>query len=739
MIQLQIDGIYIDLYEQSPPKLTFTIEDIRDTSAKSIFSRTFRVPATSHNSEFFKTAFEINGLDFDITQKREARIYVDSLLFRTGQVRLQKIYLSGQNQKIDYELIFLGETKDFGTSVGEGFLNELDLSEYTHTLNNTQVITSWAAYPTSPNLNGGIFDGDILYPLIDFGVNYDSDGIPTQTRISQNNTGKHFTQSGTGNPLPVNRFKPMIRAKAVWDKIFDEAGYSYSSEFLTSNMFRKLYLSAFGNDDNNEIEFKENELEVSIESLNNQFSPLIVPFDNILLDPAGNFNTTTYKYIVPSNGLYRIRSRFYGTLGGSEFSTGTIQVELEKNSTTIFSQNYSVSGENIYEINFDSGIQTQTLTAGDTIQLRVNVIDDGFDRYNIESADLLVLEAPGDVSIAPLLDDKYKKIDFIKDIITKFRLVLIPDKEREKHFTIEPWADYIGTGSVIDWTSKLDLSKDVIYEPLFFTQKSVINFTDKGDDKDFLNVLNEDIFDETFGSLIVKSNNDYLSDERTIKTNVAPTPITQIERKNTSIGANFIIPQIHAHEPGTNASYPVQHKPIRPHSRLLFYNGVKTTSGINWYLESYGLNPLSTFPMVSYYDNYSPGSSSLNLNWQREQGYIENFTAALNGESVYERYWEGYINSLYNPFSRRMTAYFVLDYNDLYDFSFDKVIFVKNTYFYVEKIYDVPIGQKSVVKVDLIKLVDYDIDTGGFVPPQIVWNTADFKWDEASLEWNEII
>jgi len=140
MVELIVDGISIDLYEQSPPKLTFTIEDIRDTSAKSVFSRTFRVPATSHNNQFFKTAFEINGLDFDITQKREAFIYVDSLLFRTGQIRLQKIYLSGQQQKVDYELIFLGETKDFGTSVGEGYLNELDLSEYTHTQNISNVI-----------------------------------------------------------------------------------------------------------------------------------------------------------------------------------------------------------------------------------------------------------------------------------------------------------------------------------------------------------------------------------------------------------------------------------------------------------------------------------------------------------------------------------------------------------------------------------------------------------------------
>ena len=57
----------------------------------------------------------------------------------------------------------------------------------------------------------------------------------------------------------------------------------------------------------------------------------------------------------------------------------------------------------------------------------------------------------------------------------------------------------------------------------------------------------------------------------------------------------------------------------------------------------------------------------------------------------------------------------------------------------MEKISDVPIGEKTSVKVDLIKLNDYDINTDGFIPPRIRWDNADFKWNEASLEWNALI
>jgi hypothetical protein len=69
MVQIRVGDIYLDLYQFDPPKLNFAIEDITDTSARSEFTQTFRIPATSNNSEFFTTAFDINGFDFDITQK----------------------------------------------------------------------------------------------------------------------------------------------------------------------------------------------------------------------------------------------------------------------------------------------------------------------------------------------------------------------------------------------------------------------------------------------------------------------------------------------------------------------------------------------------------------------------------------------------------------------------------------------------------------------------------------------
>ena len=48
MVQLRVYNngtqYWLDLYEESPIKLTLSVEDITDASAASTFSRTFRVP-----------------------------------------------------------------------------------------------------------------------------------------------------------------------------------------------------------------------------------------------------------------------------------------------------------------------------------------------------------------------------------------------------------------------------------------------------------------------------------------------------------------------------------------------------------------------------------------------------------------------------------------------------------------------------------------------------------------------
>ena len=89
----QLNQYWLDLYETEPIKLTLSVEDITNAEAKSVFSRTFRVPATPANNIFFKHAFLVDGIDYDVTVKKPAEIIVDGAEFRQGHIRLQRIFV----------------------------------------------------------------------------------------------------------------------------------------------------------------------------------------------------------------------------------------------------------------------------------------------------------------------------------------------------------------------------------------------------------------------------------------------------------------------------------------------------------------------------------------------------------------------------------------------------------------------------------------------------------------------
>ena len=88
-------------------------------------------------------------------------------------------------------------------------------------------------------------------------------------------------------------------------------------------------------------------------------------------------------------------------------------------------------------------------------------------------------------------------------------------------------------------------------------------------------------------------------------------------------------------------------------------------------------------------------------------GSVSGFPRNL-GVSLYNSYWTSYISSLYNRNARRVTGTFILDDQDLRAFSFDDVIFLNGHYYQPEKITDASVGRPDKVKVQLIKLLNYN-------------------------------
>lgn len=808
-IQLVVSGsageTWLDLYEEEPIKLTFNIEDVLTATPKAEFSRQFRVPASDVNYEFFSTAFEISGVDFNPGLKVPARIVLDGSDFKQGELRLQNVYRNDTSGKIDYECLFLGSAKSFSSVLGEKHIGELDWTDYNFLFDVAAITSSWQAYPESNDVNA-LNNGDVLFPIVDFGNTYNGT-VTEQTRIALDHPsadGGSFEKSN--HPMNVTRFKPMVRVREVVRRIFEQSGFSVTGQFFNTNGdVRQMFLSAWGNDDSVNVNNSTSNLAkwgpgtLALDTTPGYFNipnlP-VVSFDygsNLFIGTGfggpPNFYTA---YEIPTNGAYEydlvlklsfaanegdtyvyvlthtppglgfnINYRFTissGTgpcAGGDSLSiekdTGGGYVLIDQICSYEVPSNPNPDDPNLgstffYEYTIAETISLPTAVAGTTIIPLYWSVTPGTNTGGIVTLQndsyIEVTEAVGDFNLSTSFNTKHKCIDFIKDLFKMFRLVMIPDLATNT-FEIIPWQQYIGSGEVKDWSGKLDINKDLVIRPLLLDQKDRVVLAME-DDEDVYNNNNQTVFDESFGTRRLDSVYDILEGETEVKTNVAPTPAQQIEGYESDVNwEDFTIPQIHALD---SDGAETKHEPIKPKPRILYYNGLKNINASRWYLEDINLNPpeaKSNVPVVSF-SNQMPqgGPNNRNLLFERETNWAGAPSPyhPITGQDLYGLYWSKYYSLIYGKDTRRVTAYFVLDTTDILNFKYNDVIYVEGIYYYVEKIYDAPLGKKANVKVDLITLKDYRPKVTPIPPTAgIIWENANVNWEVGyPLTWDMV-
>lgn len=789
IVSSSVGETWLDLYEDAPLRLTFNIEEIDTTVPKAEFTQGFRLPATDNNYNFFTTVFEIAGTDFNPGQKYSARINIDGSDFRVGELRLQNVYRNDVDNKVEYECVFIGSTKGLASEVGEKHVGQLDWSDYIQDHNLAQVTSSWDANFFN---NNGEFDGNVLFPIIDFGNTYDDAGNTEQTRIAvghPSSDGGSFDQSN--HPLDYKRCRPMVRLQEVMKRMFEQHGFTISGGFLNGGgATKQLYLSAFGNEES-----------VDINSSNSNLAKWAAPVYQYL--PNSGLNSINLALAVndPGDNLVYTAAPVYVS-GYSMPFIGAVDYTV--NLIFSFEHNESTSNQYVHRIidpdltgtvytRFTLGVGTGTC-AGQNSQLLVEE-DNGSGYVTIDQicgsqADGFSINQPnapnvfyysytvakdrsvpftnvgslvyaGEWSVVPggdggtvvainggsfievtdiigqfALNDqwnnKYKCIDLLKDVFKMFRLLMVPNPENPTDFLIVPWSQYIGTGEVKDWSAKLNKDKDIVIRPLLLEQTD--RFTLKfASDTDYYNTENEAIQGEVFGTKKLDSVYDVLKGETVIETQLATTPASLIEGFDADWD-NFFIPQLHLRE--AQDDY-VQFTPIVPKPRLLYYNGLKALGGsANFYMEdSAGTTvAFSSIPVVSTYTQMpATGPNNRQYVFERETSFQqgENVLNA-NGQDLYSIYWSKYIELIYNRDARRVTATFSLEATDILNFKYNDVIFVEGIYYYVEKIYNAPLGQAGKVKVDLITLKNYRPSVTAAVPP------ADQLWEDISDNWEDV-
>ena len=216
--QLFINDIEVPLSRSLDPSFTRSITDIKNPEKRNAtYSKSVTIPHSKEANILFGSIWDINieTLSFDVTQKADCVYIVDGADTIRGYCQLKEISLT-DNKEIEYSIVIYSEFANLMKSIQNLELTDLTgLDVYDHIINQEiqNYSTGNAGYPwqiiESGALTAASYGTGYIYPLIDFGLS--SDAIT----------------------YDVMDIACCIYAKEYWDRIHDQAGFTY--EFLDSD------------------------------------------------------------------------------------------------------------------------------------------------------------------------------------------------------------------------------------------------------------------------------------------------------------------------------------------------------------------------------------------------------------------------------------------------------------------------------------------------------------------------
>ena len=507
--KLIANGTQLDLFDDEDILVSDNVTGLFDIGVlPSDFTRQITVPGTKKNNAFFEHVYDISVINpylFSTNTKVPCYLDFDGIYLANGYLQLNKVNVIANKFIDSYEITIYGGISSFARDINRNYLTNLtSLQQYNHTASYDNISASW---------NGNLFNGDIVYPLADYGSGYQYTQGSLQT----------FGMNTTNGSLSVQNFKPAIRVKAVLDAIFEEAGYTYTSSFLSSGVLDDVYMIC--NHSLKYPEFDGVDLETygkikvgpvsgstDIDLPSNTFVTL--PWSNALSDPQGFWNNNAYRVEKRTNleGILNLNvnvSCSVNNMPGTFSANGTWQIQMvETGSSTAYSlraiQSYIVFFDQLQQsrtggINTTYELQTQFKLddippgnyyfqikqrpnfASPTVQPTVTLDPDVSTKSYLQitsvnqAADGKVMDIPSNM---PYGTNGIKQIDFLLGIQKKFNLIIYPNKTKPLEFIIETFNDWYKRGEIKDFNKYINLDKRIEVIPANNLAVNQLNFGD---------------------------------------------------------------------------------------------------------------------------------------------------------------------------------------------------------------------------------------------------------------------
>jgi hypothetical protein len=783
--------------QQSPNIITnYNWIDISNPEQRrSNFSQTIKIPFSNNNNQFFENWFDVNldTLVFSTKVKYTAIIMVDSVPQLEGYIQLKSVYYNARL----YEVVVFGDTANFFSDIKDKKLRDAFIDadgvidrQLDHFNTATNIASSWE----SPGLTTveSTQTTDIMYPIIDYGHTqspYSSTMFWNPDVLQTINNDDNTTWSEQLSILGAVRsgdLKPAIRIQRLIQIICQKAGYSIKSTFLgiaqdgtlsdtqwfsrmfmtLASQYSKVRTKSYGG-------FKYTCSTQNIISNDGYYDDApnweTVVYDSENLFSTGTDNTITIPYndetpsVIPTGdltiqvtldiSLATADSTGASLVGASWFVIGRLVGNSNDFYDAIVGYDFTgqITTQNNYEYVYTATIPSQFNIANSNWEFQFQL--DSNDITNAPGVTATSVLNSGSIEILNIGDSMFSngsanaevimsenmpditQADFVKDLINRFNLIIQSDSDNPNLLLIEPYNDYINSGTTQYWTDKLDISKEQVVKSTNEIQSKELKFSDL-EDTDYFNDSYYKSWNTVWGSKNVFIKNDFANGEFSNFSIFSPfiaQGLFNLNQNNTSqaaVASCFEIDEQNQQRKPIESSNPklfyYSGTPINLSGYDLFsnawsfriYSGAYTTLGST---EAYDTG--NKFPLCTQYnlDNLDTGITATTkiLNWTYYNPFFyTGYTVNVFGESVttlslYNEHWSQYINEIYSDEARIMDCYLNLDEQDIFNFSFANPVYIKNTLWRVLSIDNHLVGGNKSTKVRLLKSITkltYDCD-----------------------------
>jgi hypothetical protein len=724
---LEIGEYQIELMDEDLVPVTKSVYDVQDPNQrKSHFTKSIILPSSRVNNQVFSGYFDASmfissNVQFDPfynpTKKVKATYYEDSLPVITGYCQL--VNINKTKELIEYELIIYGENADFFKSIEGRKMSDLDMSAYDHVYTKAVIESSWTA------------SSGYVYPQV-------KNGRQTDVIVNTIQVKDYWK---------VSDYDLWFFVKTLWDKIWEEAGFRYYSNFINTDAFKKLVYKGNSNGmikSDTEIENALISCDLASSGLkgftsNRQISNLYtnntIVFTNELQDNLNQYNNTTGIINFDFTSNYDVNIEFNIVFKNVSGSTIPANSNLLLNCYIVTSTNYKarfvlyyttssqiLNGASISvaflreEIGyrFESGVDYKFVyenlgaewrSGGVPVSTQGLEVSFDFSRFDIKlNKDYYLGD---DVNVSGLLSPELTQKDFVMGLVKMFNMYIEPyyfkanDPNSGGYLTylIEPRDNYYTT-EIIDWTYKIDYNKEFIIKPIGGAKEKFYKFT-YDLDKDYYNNLYNQRTGRVFGDVTIDVQNDFLQGTKEVK---IPFSLMVVAKNSDPNSGQY---RALATDVKDDEILGVRNDKSKP--KIMYYNGLITGDVWDFGDNEIGTNRTAelTYPSLSNFDNLTDPDNDLCFATPEEVYFTNpNGQVIVSNQGLYNKYHKRGLEEVNNKNSKMLECYVNLTPFDVHNLSLRPIYEIDGNHYRLYEMSDY--NGKETTKCTFLKLTPVD-------------------------------